>query len=170
MRTFLTLVPDMQTALAINKWSELCWPMLAKHVPVQNYHVTISFLGELDDIALQSLADLFENFEHPAFSISLNKLGYWPDTNVLWLGTVSIAPELVALHEKCKVAANKIGVRGGGRKFEPHLTLARNLDVPPTSALIEPDFEFKAESLELWSSVRASSGARYSTVAQWQLY
>jgi len=159
----------MQTALAINKWSLLCWPMLGKQVPVQNYHVTISFLGELDDRALQSLAEHFENFEHSTFTMSLDKLGYWPDTNVLWLGTHSVAPQLEALHEKCKAAANRIGVRGSSRRFEPHLTLARKLSTPPAPALLEPEFEFAADTLELWSSVRTSAGARYSTIGQWQL-
>ncbi len=169
MRAFLTLVPDTQTALAIERWCELCWPVSGRKVPVQNYHMTLAFLGEVDDAALQQLSEMLEGFSHSIFQVSLNQIGYWSNTEVLYLGTNSPPKELLALHDKCRQIANRISARGGSSRYEPHITLARKLNTPPLPALLEPDFTFTAETLELWSSVRESYGARYSTVGSWGL-
>ncbi len=169
MRTFLTIAPDHDTALAINRWSGLCWPALDRKIPVQNYHITVAFLGDTDDNALQKLSEILDDFSHPSFELTLNEIGYWPDSDVLWLGPTHAPDELNALHKKCKQAANRVGARAGGRRYHPHMTLARKLITPPGSALLAPDFVFKVAALELWSSVREAKGARYDTLASWRL-
>ena len=169
MRTFLTLVPDSSTALAIHKWSELCWSGLHKRIPVQNYHVTLSFLGDTDDRALQKLSVVLDGFNHEPIELKLNDVGYWAEPGVLWLGTDKVPDSLVSLQKKCRQAANRIGARGSTKRYQPHITLARKITVPPEAALLEPDFLFTANSMELWSSVRESHGARYSTLADWPL-
>lgn len=169
MRVFLTVVPDVQTALAINRWCELCWPSSGRKIPVQNYHLTLAFLGDADEGALQKLSEIFDNFNHSALTIQLNKVGYWSHTDVLYLGSDFVDSSLQSLHEKCRQAANRIGARGSAKRYEPHITLARKLLIPPPPPLVEPDFSFVATSLELWSSVRESKGASYSTLASWNL-
>lgn len=169
MRTFLTFAPDYETALAISRWSELCWPMLDRRIPVQNFHLTVAFLGETDDTALQKLSEIFEDFSHASFVLHLNDIGYWPDSNVLWLGPSDIPDELTTLHKICKQAGNRIGAHAGGKRYQPHLTLARKLTLPPGSALMQPEFVFKVDALQLWSSVREAKGARYDTLATWPL-
>jgi len=169
MRTFLTLVPDPPTALAIHKWCELCWPGLQRRIPVQNYHITLSFLGDTDDRALQKLSEVLDDFNHEPIELQLNDVGYWAESGVLWLGSDAVPDSLVALQKKCRQAANRIGARGSAKRYQPHITLARKITIPPAAALLEPDFQFTASSLELWSSVRDSQGARYGTLAGWQL-
>lgn len=169
MRTFLTLAPDASTALAIHKWCELCWPGLQRRIPVQNYHITVAFLGDTDDRALQRLSEVLDDFDHAPIDIGLNEVGFWPDSEVLWLGCSTVSDSMVSLHKKCRLAANRIGAQGGSKRYHPHLTLARKVNVPPPAALIEPEFAFTADALELWSSVRKSQGAAYTTVASWQL-
>ena len=169
MRAFLTIVPDAQTALAINRWCELCWPSLVRRIPVQNYHMTLAFLGDTDEAALRKLSESLEAFSHNAFEVELNKVGYWSYTDVLFIGVDDIPESLQSLHDKCRQAANRIGARGAAKRYEPHITLARKLVTPPPAPLIEPGFTFAATSLQLWSSVRESHGARYSTVASWPL-
>ena len=169
MRTFLTLVPDQSTALAIHKWCELCWPGLQRKIPVQNYHITLAFLGDTDDRALQQLSEILESFKHEPIELNLNDVGYLADPEVLWLGSESVPDSLVLLQKKCRQAANRIGARASAKRYRPHITLARKVVVPPVAALLEPEFQFTASSLELWSSVRDSKGARYSTLAEWPL-
>ena len=168
MRTFLTLVPDATTALAIDKWCGLCWPALVRRIPVQNYHMTVAFLGDTDDTALETLAELQENFSHPSFDLQLDEVGFFADSGLLWLGSRTVPEQLDLLQKKCTQSANRIGCRGSTKNYRPHITLARKAD-SPAAALIDPDFGFTADRLELWSSVRASDGARYSTLASWPL-
>ena len=169
MRTFLAIAPDAETALDISRWCELCWPAHARKIPVQNYHLTLAFLGDTDDRALQTLAEIMDAFNHAAFDLRLETIGYWPDTDVLWLGPSQIPQALHTLHKKCRHAANRIGARGSSKRYQPHLTLARKFIAPPGPALIEPDFSFKVRELQLWSTVRESHGASYHTLATWPL-
>ena len=169
MRTFLTLVPDAVTALAIDKWCGLCWPALVRRIPVQNYHMTVAFLGDTDDTALQMLAEIQDNFSHPSFDMQLDEVGFIADSGLLWLGSKTVPDQLESLQKKCVQAANRIGCRGSTKNYRPHITLARKAGSPPAAALIDPDFSFTAERLELWSSVRTPDGARYSTLTSWPL-
>jgi len=169
MRTFFTLAPDPDTAMKIHRWCELCWPSLDRRIPVQNYHITLAFLGEVDEGGIEKIVEIFEPFSASSFELLLNDVGYWSHTGLLWLGPKDTPMQLATLAKQCARAANRIGARGTGKKFQPHLTLARKLSVPPANPLIEPEFAFTAESLQLWSSTRAASGARYSTVCSWLL-
>ena len=169
MRTFLTLVPDVSTALAIDKWCALCWPALMRRIPVQNYHMTVAFLGETDEAALQSLAEILDGFSHPTIDIQLDEVGFFADSGLLWLGSRAVPDQLVSLQKKCVKAANRIGCRGSAKNYRPHITLARKAASPPAAALIDPYFRLSARRLELWSSVRTPDGARYNTVASWPL-
>lgn len=169
MRVFFCIAPNATTSTGIDRWCTLCWPAITKKVPVQNYHLTTAFIGEVDDRSLQRLAQLFENFTLPAFSLDLNDVGYWPETGILWVGPAKVPEAMSQLHNECRKAANKIGARGGGKRYQPHLTLARKLAVPPASALVQPDFSINVNSLQLWSSTRHTHGARYQVLGSWPL-
>jgi len=169
MRTFFCVAPDHTTAINISKWSELCWPALARRIPLQNYHMTVAFLGETDENALESVAQMMEPFSHSAFDITLNEVSYWASSDVLVIRPSATPEPLQALNKKCRKIANRIGAKGGAKNFEPHLTLARKLQSPPSAALLESEFSFRVSSLELWSSVRKSDGAHYSTLGTWEL-
>ncbi len=57
MRAFLTLIPDPEMAMAIDRWAEQCWPAIRRRVPVQNLHATLTFLGEIDRNTELALVD-----------------------------------------------------------------------------------------------------------------
>ena len=174
MRTFLTLAPEPETALAIHRWCELCWPSLERRTPVQNLHMTVAFLGDQTPESVEKLQNIIENEIQNSAGVTeiellLDTLGYWPDTDIMWLGSREVSEGLIRLHSKCKQAANRLGAKAGGKSYTPHITLARKLNVPPPAALVDPSFRFYAQTLELWSSVREANGARYSTLGTWPL-
>ncbi|MBX2879049.1 MAG: RNA 2',3'-cyclic phosphodiesterase [Granulosicoccus sp.] len=170
MRVFLCIAPDSATAIKIDRWCTLCWPALDKPIPIQNYHITTAFLGELNDHALKKLSQFLDGFSQSAFEVCLDDVGYWPDSGALWLGTQQESGPLIQLHRQCKNAANKIGAKGGGKRYQPHLTLARKLSVPPHAALVQPEFKFSVDALQLWSSTLQAKGAIYREMGRWRLH
>ncbi len=136
---------------------------------MQNYHITLAFLGDTDDRALQKLSEILEDFKHEPIELNLNDVAYQAAPEVLWLGSDQVPDSLVSLQKKCRQVANRIGARASSKRYRPHVTLARRVVVPPTAALLEPEFLFTSSSLVLWSSTLSSQGARYSTLAEWQL-
>ena len=169
MRTFLSLNPDADSAMAIEKWCSLCWPGISRKIPVQNYHVTVAFLGDVKQPQLQSLQDSLDQLDCSAFDLTFDDVRYLPDQTLLWLG-VSQVPEVTHdLVEKCKRKANLAGIRVSTRRYQPHLTLARKLTSPPCAPLIEPEFSLSFTSLQLMQSIRERSGARYVELNSWKL-
>lgn len=169
MRTFLALTPDASTSIAIEKWCSLCWPGLSRKIPIQNYHVTVAFLGDATPAQLQAIQDEIDGIEQPAFVLMFDEVRYLPEPSVLWL-SVSQMPELaINLAEKSKNIANRASVRVTKRRYQPHLTLARNITSPPGAPLIAPEFAVQFTSLELMQSIRERSGARYLEINSWKL-
>jgi len=169
MRTFFAITPDAQTCLSINEWVRLCWPALERPVAVQNYHVTLAFLGDTSADQLRFIEEAFENHQAPAFSLNLTETGYWSESDALWLGPSEVPGTLQSLADKCKRVANKAGIRVSQRRYQPHLTLARKNTVPPSMPLIDPAFAFTAESFQLVQSLRERSGVRYTDLLSWPL-
>jgi 2'-5' RNA ligase len=170
MRAFLSLNPDPQTAMDIDRWSALCWLGIERRVPAQNLHVTLAFLGE---ISQQTEADINEYFSTSAAGetcqLTFDKVGYWPQPKVLWLGCESVPASLNVLAQRCRTLANRVGIRVNGKRFEPHITLARNPASPPQPPLTDPAFTVRFDSIQLCESFLDKRGARYSIRESWAL-
>ena len=94
--------------------------------PVSSYHLTLHFLGEVDEPTASKLKDQISAIEFPAFSLTTNHIGFFPPTGnpkVIWVG---VEPEanVVKLHREIGEAIQNIGIKPE-KRFSPHLTLAR---------------------------------------------
>lgn len=171
MRTFFALLPDPDCCLAIEHWCQQCWPTLTRPVKARNYHITLSFLGEITPAQLDGIAESLSQFTCPSMDIALNDSGFWPDSDVLWLAPASAPDALASLAKRCTSVANRNGIRVSKKPFYPHLTLARRVAAPPASPppppLTIPDFTFRCDQLFLLQSVFDKSGVRYVDVAAW---
>ncbi|OED36684.1 2'-5' RNA ligase [Chromatiales bacterium (ex Bugula neritina AB1)] len=168
-RTFFAVTPDAQTCIEVDKWCALCWPQLQRRVAVQNYHVTLAFLGDTSDKQQQLFEEYFESCNIQAFSLILNDLGFWPDSSVLWLAPKQVPAGLLSLADSCKRIANRAGLKVNRRSYQPHLTLARKTTMPPAMPLLEPDFRFEVDSMQLYESIMDRDGVRYRELRCWRL-
>ena len=170
MRAFLSLFPDPQSALAIEQWAGQCWPNIERRVPAQNLHLTLAFLGNIDQCVAGSVAEMVaEKNPGAAFSLTFDQVGYWSQPQVLWLGCKATEPLVISLAEQCRLIANRAGISVKGKRFEPHLTLARKPRQPPQSPLLEPDFTVEFDTLYLVESFLDKRGARYQVREAWAL-
>ncbi|MEM9605241.1 MAG: 2'-5' RNA ligase family protein, partial [Pseudomonadota bacterium] len=85
MRAFLALLPDADTALDIDRWRALCWRNLPGAVAVQNLHVTLVFLGDIDEDQQARLATQLDAVVAAPISLRLSSVGYQVDQRMLWL-------------------------------------------------------------------------------------
>src|SRR3989338_1626666 len=93
-----------------------------KLVSLENLHLTLKFLGEVDEDKIPLIREKLSAISQKPFSISFQSIGVFPAVdriNVIWIGVD--APEWVSLLQKINAALNYI--RKEEREEIPHLTL-----------------------------------------------
>lgn len=97
----------------------------ARWRPVDNFHLTLAFIGETDRHGFEDAVNALSMIDLPAFELRLSGIGYFGDTkpNALW-GGVKASPELTHLQAKVETALRRSGFPLEKRKFAPHVTLA----------------------------------------------
>jgi 2'-5' RNA ligase len=114
----------LQQALA-ETGAEVNW------VPPENIHVTLLFLGEVDERELaavcRAVADAAAG--EPPFALRVSGVGAFPTPRrpkIVWAGLADGAAELVRLHDRLEQRLLDLGCyRKEDRPYTPHLTLGR---------------------------------------------
>jgi 2'-5' RNA ligase len=101
-----------------------------KWVEPENLHITIKFLGDVDETDLYAICKMAERAvqEIPPFSMEMGTVGAFPSVGrprVLWVGVRQGAGELIKIHDKVEELFGEQGYRSEDRAFTPHLTLGR---------------------------------------------
>lgn len=178
IRAFLALPLDEGTrsALAVQQF---LLPLPAK-VPVENLHLTLVFLGEVAERALEEAHEAFAALRLPAFELTLQGLGLFGGARP-HLAYAGVAPNeaLMRLQRKFETEARRAGLAIEGRRFLPHVTLGR---------FHPPGFEVAARleraiaeqggfrsgpmpvrAVVLYESRRSRGGSRYEELARYPL-
>lgn len=96
-------------------------------VPKEQIHLTLSFLGEVDDATLERLTEALATIRSPGFSLRFSGTGCFPDrrrARVLWVG-LEPEPLLNSLASLVREAVLACNIPQEERPFSPHITLAR---------------------------------------------
>jgi len=95
-------------------------------VPEENLHLTLAFMGEIDDRQAEAAHEALEMLAASRFQVRLSGLGTFgeADPHTLWAGVAEAAP-VEALHGKVMRALRAAGLELPRRRFRPHVTLAR---------------------------------------------
>src|SRR5215467_1318827 len=112
-----------------------------KWVEPQNLHVTLLFLGEVDDREVPAVCRVVAEQvqQHAPFSMSIETAGCFPNPRrprVLWIGVGQGTQELCALHDALEPPLLELGCyRREERQYSPHITLGRVKSDRPTDKL-----------------------------------
>ena len=150
----------------------------ARWVPPENMHLTLRFIGEVANGEADDIYHALAQVRPRAFNISLTGVGHFDTGNevrALWVGVERNA-ELVALRDRVESALVRIGLPPEGRRFTPHVTLARLKDTPlhRVSAFLAHNSLFRAgpipvDHFTLFSSYLQGSGAIHTAEADYLL-
>jgi 2'-5' RNA ligase len=128
-------MPRLFTGLEIPSEIGLSLSMLrgglpgARWIDPENYHVTLRFIGDVDDVVAHEVASLLGRVRRRPFELRVEELksfgGRKPRAIVAALGPAQALMELQGEHERLM---QRVGLEPEGRKYTPHVTLARLRD------------------------------------------
>ncbi len=101
----------------------------ARWIDPENYHLTLRFIGDIDGGLARDIAGLLGRVQRAPFELRLDGLssfgGRKPRAVVAAAAPVAALMELQAEHERL---LQRLGLEPEGRKYTPHVTLARLRD------------------------------------------
>lgn len=149
----------------------------AKWVDPGNFHLTLRFIGEVDEGTAGDIDEALLRLKARPFTLQLAGAGTFggDKPRQLWVG-VEREPALGALQGKIEQALMRAGLPPEPRKFAPHVTLAR-LREPrriEIQAFLAAHAQFRAEPLRverfsLIASYPTKAGSVYEDQADYEL-
>jgi 2'-5' RNA ligase len=99
----------------------------ARWVPPEQLHLTLAFLGEVEEKTAGELGERLALIQTPPFQLRFSGTGCFPNRHrprVLWAG-LEPNPRLTHLAARVHEAVLACGIPQEERPFSPHITLAR---------------------------------------------
>ena len=141
----------------------------ARWIDPENYHVTLRFIGDIDGVSANEIASMLTRVDRRPFEVTVRGLssfgGRKPRAVV---ATIVPSRPLIELQAELERLMQRIGLDPEGRKFIPHVTLARLYDASSRDVAdylsvrgYFPSKVFTAERFVLFSSRASTGGGPY---------
>jgi len=142
----------------------------ARWVTPENLHLTLRFIGEVDEHDAAILDEALSQIKRPPFELQVMGCGIFAQRHgpeAVWLGVAS-TPPLVDLQAAIERAAVRAGNAPEEKRFRPHITLARLKDTPQPRLqsfvaghnLLKETFP--VDHFTLFSSILRQEGSAYA--------
>ncbi|WP_136254676.1 RNA 2',3'-cyclic phosphodiesterase [Onishia niordana] len=165
-RLFLALWPDPAMREELSRATDQAHRACGGHpVAPENFHLTLAFLGQVPDERLPTLLALTNAFSWPSGTITLDRVGYFQHTGMLWLGSQAPTPDLLGLYQRLWRSLADEGLSAPEREFLPHVTLLRHAAPPSPGILPSVSLSWHYNTLQLIESVTTAGGPRYTSLA-----
>ncbi len=149
----------------------------ARWIDAEHYHVTLRFLGDVDEDTAQEAAYLLGKVRRAPFDVHVETLdvfgGARPRAIIARVGASPAIVELQAEHERL---IRRTGLAAESRKFIPHVTLARLRDASPRAVADylglrggPTQLSFRAEQFVIYSARDSVGGGPYVVEAAYPL-
>ncbi|WP_068547799.1 RNA 2',3'-cyclic phosphodiesterase [Thalassotalea crassostreae] len=174
MRLFFGLNPKIIQKQKIDLWHRQNLNHDFANVAVDNFHITLSFLGLVDAKTYDNLVLTIDRVQVGTLlaiepvKLTLDNLGFWKRPKILYLGVKDCPQQVYDLANFCHRVAIQNSIALNNRQYVPHLTLCRKAKyLPPFNKSI--DIELSFDSFCLYQSISTEQGVKYKVLNQWPL-
>lgn len=165
-RVFFALWPDDATRSAISRATrDAVQACGGRPIAKDRLHLTVAFLGELTNAGLEA-ARRIPPLAVGAFELTLDAVGVWPESKILWLAPSAPPDALAELEARLWDALGTAGFHGEERTYRPHVTLARR--ARPVDAVIAP-VRWDVRDLALVESFPEGRNVHYEVLQRWPM-
>ncbi|MFH1269871.1 MAG: RNA 2',3'-cyclic phosphodiesterase [Candidatus Omnitrophota bacterium] len=152
-----------------------------KWVGPKNIHLTLKFLGEIDDKQLDKISRIIDDTaeRRNKFLVRISSLGAFPKIDsprVIWIGISSGDEETRAIAEELEEEIAKTGIPEEDRAFSSHITIGRTRSALNREKLVEylkdnaelkeRNLEFYAGKITLFKSTLTPKGPIYEALKE----
>lgn len=168
MRLFFALWPDDAVRAQLAHWSrELHAACGGRPTRPENLHVTLAFLGGVEEARLTEVERAAGEVSPRAATLVLDRPGYWKNNRIAWAGASLVPPELEALVSELRGALASSQIRFDAKSFVSHVTLLRDAREPEALPVLAP-IEWRLDGFALVQSVTLPRGSRYEVRKHWK--
>ena len=136
----------------------------------ENLHLTLVFLGEVPESRVPAITAAMDGLRTEPFTLRFEGAGKFGDT--WWVG-IGGTPALSALQRQLAEALRAAGFAIEGRAFRPHMTLGRQIALPPgadtTAVGGFPPFTAGVGAIHLMLSERVQGKLTYTALHERKL-
>ena len=154
-----------------------------KWVEPKNIHLTLKFLGEIDEQTQNLITDKLEEISNAQkeFVISISSCGAFPNTNsprVIWAGIEQGDQEIRTIANSIETQLESMGIPKETREFSSHITLGRarssqnrqELAKTLSQLILKPlKGQFPASKITLFKSTLTPHGPIYEVLKEFPL-
>ncbi len=168
MRLFFAAFPDDETRFRVASAADaLELGEGTRRVPVENYHMTLAFAGEVSNAQAAALRAL-ESIDISPFTVRFDTHEHWLKSEVVVMAATECPPALSELRCKLRAHLARQGLADDPRPFYPHVTIARNATQAPVRQAIS-GLLWTVTNFQLVRSMRSGAGSVYTVLDHWQL-
>lgn len=131
----------------------------------RNWHVTLPFIGQLDEQQIPDLQALASQIQVEPFRLVFDRLEFWARPKVACLAAATVPPELDNLVASLNDVLQLVGVAPEDRAYRPHITVSRNARSFTTERLTQRATT-QWSGFELMESVSGAGGVTYVPLKQ----
>ena len=149
----------------------------ARWIDSENYHVTLRFIGDVDERVAHDVAHALDGIRRSAFTVTLDQLAsFGGDKPRAIVARARPEPALLELQAEQERLLRRLGAPPEPRKYIPHVTLARLRGSAPSAVAAYlgargyfPSLKFEATRFVLYSSRDSVGGGPYVIEAEYPL-
>ncbi len=168
MRLFFALWPDEAVRAQLAHWArELHALCGGRPTRPENLHVTLAFLGRVEDGRVAEVERAAGEVAPRVVSLVLDQPGYWKRNRIAWAGASTVPAELDAFVAELRSALARSRIAFDSKGFVSHVTLLRDAREPREMPTLDP-IEWRLDGFALVRSVTLPKGSRYEIRKSWK--
>lgn len=165
-RLFFALGLSAEQKQHIKQWLSRHASLSKAPTQCRNWHLTLMFLGQVEQEQAQRLINGARKLVVPRFSVILDEHDYWPHNGLFHLRPSAPEPHLLTLAAELRALAGQHQIHDQHSRYRPHVTLARNLKTPPKVERPMPPLQLDIDHFSLYHSTRDDQGLVYKPIAE----
>jgi len=166
-RLFFALWPDEATRRELARLLKTFAEQTGKPVLPHNFHVTLVFLGNVDQTTESEIKQRASDISVEPFELTFECLNYWQQPKILCATCKKVPQQVVVLASKLDAIARQSGLQTDTRPYVPHITLTRHAQIL-ADQVIKP-IVWRADAFCLVQSSSEPEGVCYRVVQRWPL-